>query len=272
MRIAVRKGHTILRNGLCTSASGIVNEYTEVRRIGDHVICMLREQGHEVLDVTPPDRFCADQNAELVYGVKQANNWKADLFLSLHLNKTAGGYGVEVYHHKGSSKGYQLADRICKEIASLGFRNRGPKVKGLYEINHTNMTAVLVENFFCDSQKDVDLYANDPARIARKIVKAVTGVEPGVIHATAPVQSQPTPQPPKPQGDGKAIVPYPGYVIKRGAKGKDVERIQRAVGFPESQVDGDYGKITEARVKEYQARHGLVADGKVGILTWNMMF
>lgn len=70
-------------------------------------------------------------------------------------------------------------------------------------------------------------------------------------------------------GDGKAIVPYPGHVLKRGSKGKDVQRIQRALGV---EAVGEFGPQTEAAVKAYQKRKGLVADGVVGVLTWNMMF
>jgi len=69
--------------------------------------------------------------------------------------------------------------------------------------------------------------------------------------------------------DGKAIVPYPGKVIKKGSKGKDVERIQRAVKVT---ADGIFGVKTEAAVKAYQKRQGLTVDGLVGPQTWNRMF
>ncbi len=73
----------------------------------------------------------------------------------------------------------------------------------------------------------------------------------------------------KPSSTKEAVVPYPGKLIKRGSKGKDVERIQRAVGV---NPDGDFGAKTEASVKNYQKRHGLKVDGIVGKDTWNMMF
>ncbi len=59
---------------------------------------------------------------------------------------------------------------------------------------------------------------------------------------------KPASKPAAPQGDGKAIVPYPGKPLYVGAKGmvkKDIERIQRAVGAP---VTGKYDKQTEAKV------------------------
>ncbi|WEZ09595.1 D-alanyl-D-alanine carboxypeptidase family protein [Priestia flexa] len=67
----------------------------------------------------------------------------------------------------------------------------------------------------------------------------------------------------------KSIVPYPGKLIKMGSKGKDVERIQRAVG---ANPDGVFGNETYNKVKAYQRRKGLVVDGIVGKSTWDMLF
>ncbi|WP_375091546.1 peptidoglycan-binding protein [Exiguobacterium sp. PHA03] len=83
---------------------------------------------------------------------------------------------------------------------------------------------------------------------------------------------KPASKPAAPQGDGKAIVPYPGKPLYAGAKGmvkKDIERIQRAVG---ASVTGKYDKQTEAKVTAYQKRKKLDADGVVGKDTWNMLF
>jgi peptidoglycan L-alanyl-D-glutamate endopeptidase CwlK len=54
--------------------------------------------------------------------------------------------------------------------------------------------------------------------------------------------------------------------------GKDVERIQRALGMKEKDVDGKYGNDTAKLVKAYQKRKGLKADGIVGKETWNLLF
>jgi len=78
---------------------------------------------------------------------------------------------------------------------------------------------------------------------------------------------------PKPaQGDGKAIVPYPGNPLYNGAKGmkqKDIERIQRAVG---ASITGKYDQQTADKVGAYQKRKKLEADKVVGLATWNTLF
>lgn len=52
---------------------------------------------------------------------------------------------------------------------------------------------------------------------------------------------------------------------RRGDTGKAVEVIQAAVGVP---VNGTFDAATEAAVREFQRKHGLVPDGIVGPRTW----
>lgn len=71
----------------------------------------------------------------------------------------------------------------------------------------------------------------------------------------------------------KDIVQYPGKPLYNGAKGmskKNIQRIQRALGFKDA--DGKFDAYVEVAVKRYQARKGLAADGVVGQSTWSMMF
>lgn len=67
----------------------------------------------------------------------------------------------------------------------------------------------------------------------------------------------------------KPVRPYPGLIVKGSKLTNDVKAIQRAVKVS---PDGIFGPATEAAVKAYQKRHNLVTDGKVGKLTWNVMF
>jgi hypothetical protein len=58
-----------------------------------------------------------------------------------------------------------------------------------------------------------------------------------------------------------------------GAKGPEVKQLQQGLNrlpsaLPRLDEDGDYGGRTTARVKEFQTRSGLAADGVTGPLTW----
>lgn len=55
-------------------------------------------------------------------------------------------------------------------------------------------------------------------------------------------------------------------VIDKGETGVVVSFIQKLLGG--LSLDGIFGKETEKAVKEFQAEHGLVVDGKVGTKTW----
>ncbi len=68
---------------------------------------------------------------------------------------------------------------------------------------------------------------------------------------------------------GIPLVDYPDNPLQLGSRGKDVERIQRAV---KTAPDGIFGEKTKAAVRAYQERHHLQVDGIVGKNTWNMMF
>lgn len=70
---------------------------------------------------------------------------------------------------------------------------------------------------------------------------------------------------------GPALVfAYPGEPIVRGSKHTTaVKLVQAIVG---ATPDGDFGAVTERRVKVWQASRGLVADGVVAAVTWKAMF
>jgi len=58
-------------------------------------------------------------------------------------------------------------------------------------------------------------------------------------------------------------------LLKNGSKGEEVKQLQTLLGLG---ADGSFGPMTEAKVKEWQAKNGLTADGIVGDGTWGKMF
>lgn len=65
------------------------------------------------------------------------------------------------------------------------------------------------------------------------------------------------------------VFAYPGTPLRLGSTGDAVKLVQAVVG---ATPDGNYGSVTERRVRDWQARNGLLADGVVGPVTWKKMF
>ena len=53
-------------------------------------------------------------------------------------------------------------------------------------------------------------------------------------------------------------------MLQRGSEGEGVAAVQRALGIP---ADGEFGPVTRAAVRRFQAAHGLEVDGVVGPIT-----
>lgn len=158
MKIAIRRGH----NRQATGSVGLVNEVIENENILAPTIKYLKQLGHEVLDVSPNDMTSA---SDLAYGVKKANDWNADVFVSIHCNKAYdtynGAIGSEclVYSKTDAYKDEVIGQRIVNNLGALGFKNRGVKERtDLYELKNTKMEAIIVECFFVEATEDVALY------------------------------------------------------------------------------------------------------------------
>lgn len=57
-------------------------------------------------------------------------------------------------------------------------------------------------------------------------------------------------------------------LLKKGSSGEDVKRLQKYLGLT---PDGDFGRVTELKVKEWQSSNSLKPDGIVGDATWNKL-
>lgn len=291
MKIAVRGGHCPNVPG----SRGIIDELKEDRLVKNAVIKYLNQMGVSVLDVTPPDST-SSSSADLSYGVNKANNWGADLFVSIHFNNAYSTYngalGTEVCVYSE----YDIAGRVVNKMASLGFRNRGQKVRtGLYELKHTSMKSMIVEVCFVEATEDVALYKKVGydyigKTIAEALVNRSSGVTPTPTPTPEPVPT-PTPQPTSKN--------YPSWIarlqeecnkqgfsnqkvdgiagpntlngspmVRRGARGNITKLIQEKLGIS---ADGIFGANTEVAVKNYQRTNGLSVDGIVGRNTWRKL-
>ena len=275
MKIAIRGGHV----PKFTGASKFIDELTEDRKVKDSVIKYLKQLGCDVLDVTPPDNT-STLNGDLSYGVNKANNWRADLFISIHFNKAYDIYngclGSEVCVYSN----FDIAQRVVNELAKLGFKNRGQKVRNnLYELNHTKMKAMIIEVCFVEATEDVALYKKlGHDLIGKTIALAVTNKK---ISATVETTKNNKPiinnndnwvKRLQEECNKQGFNSYP--TLKKGAKGNITKLVQEklvSLGYNTNGVDGIFGTGTEKAVISFQKSNGLVADGIVGKNTWGKL-
>lgn len=105
----------------------------------------------------------------------KANKYGADFFASFHrnaANKAAKGYETLVYSNSGKAK--KCADSANSAMKSIGFVNRGTKIrKELAVLNTTRMDAVLFEIGFIDNVVDNDLFDKNFDKIANGLATAI---------------------------------------------------------------------------------------------------
>ena len=116
--------------------------------------------------------------SSLTERVKEANEWGADIFLSLHTNAAynANATGSEALIYSYSSDvAYELAEDILEQMTLItGLRSRGIIERpGLYVLRRTNMPAVLVEMGFITNPNDAELMAYSPNLFAEGIYRGI---------------------------------------------------------------------------------------------------
>ena len=128
-----------------------------------------------------------DEYVGLTERVERAVDAGADLFVSFHINATAGATGFEVWIQNDSSwryylheEGEELGNAILSKLEKLGIKNRGNKESDskngtkysdgspadyltvLYESRKNDVPAVLIEHGFIDgSKKDQELLSSE---------------------------------------------------------------------------------------------------------------
>lgn len=264
MKIGINCGHTLSGQPGC-GAVGFINESDETRKVGYKLMEYLKAAGHAVYDCTN-DR-AASTNANLSSIVSMANSVQLDLFISIHFN-AGRGKGVECYTYGG--KEHAEAVNMCRNLARLGFNNRGIKDGShLYVIKHTTAKAILIEVCFVDTKSDTDLYEmRGHNEVAKALCNAIIGQS--VSISDNPIIDIKTDQP------KETAVNITLLMLEIGSKGNQVKTLQRlliANGYScgDAGIDGDFGNNTYFAVIAYQKAHNLSADGIVGTNTWNSL-
>lgn len=162
VKFAIDFGHNVKNDTGAVGIGGVKEDYlTDL--VGGKLIDLLKSQSHQTLNVTP--RAAHSLGNSLAQRTRSANNWGADIFVSIHFNAFNGkAYGSEVYATSSAGKG--IAQGVQDKLVELGFTNRGVKSANFYVLKHTNMPAILVECCFIDSERDMRLFNPDLMAVA----------------------------------------------------------------------------------------------------------
>ena len=280
MKIALDFGHTL--RGADTGAEGNGRREQDcTREIGNKLYNKLVNSGYEVKIVSVDSANSV--NESLSARVNNANNWGADLYISIHLN-SGGGTGTEVFTYKGQENTY--ARNILNSICSLGYANRGIKGSNLYVINHTNMPAMLIECCFIDNAHDMGMYS--ATNFAEAIYRGITGQESNnTPHQALNNDILELQRELNIQGfrdkNGNTLI-EDGVVgpltlsacplLKQGASGNITRWVQRklvSLGYNTNGIDGIFGNGTKSAVQSFQSSRGLSNDGIIGNGTWSAL-
>lgn len=239
MKIALDFGHGV---GADRGAVGHITEESVIDEVGNALVNLLRQQGHEIIKTRP--KYASSLRESLSSRCRLANVNNVDLFISIHANACEGkGFGSEIWTYKGSQHSKAVA--ILNNLSKLGFRNRGIKDgRNLAVVNGTKATAMLIELFFIDSNGDVSLYKKQGKD---NIAKAIASVFENNTSL-------------------KGLLRY-------GSTGEQVKTLQSLLnkkGY-NLDIDGIYGQCTLNAVRDFQSKAHIDVDGIVGQITWSKL-
>ena len=184
MKINIHAGHNPANKVAC-GAVGLLDESTENRNVVKELKAILEAEGHIVYDCTCNNGTSVSDVINKIVAKSNAN--AVDLDISIHFNSGANdktgnskSTGVECLIYNISNNKEVIAKRICANIAQLGFKNRGVKIRSdLSILKKTKAPCILVECCFIDDFDDVKLYN------AKSMAKAIAQ---GILNKTIEVK------------------------------------------------------------------------------------
>ena len=161
-RVIFDPGHRNNANDWGASGNGL-REAEVALEIVNYAVDHLNENytGHEIKLTRSTNNQIIDLNAR----DDVADNWGADVFVSVHLNAAntkAKGFETFVYNENPSAKTVSLQNIMHKEIFLAmqkfgAIEDRGQKRANLAVLRSTNCSAILTENLFIDNASDARL-------------------------------------------------------------------------------------------------------------------
>ena len=173
--ICIDAGHGGSDPGALNRSYG-VNEKQVTLDIALNLAKVLRSQGWKVIMTRSSDRDVswAGSSAKQELGARAnvANNYRADLFVSIHANASVNRdiQGTSIHWYKSGD--YRLARLLETGVmGATGRKNRGLVKNRFYVLSHTDMPAVLIETAFLTNSTEGKMLADPWYR--KKIAKGI---------------------------------------------------------------------------------------------------
>lgn len=178
-KVAIDNGHGKNTAGKRTppfpDTKKVINEWEFNYATAKILKGILENQGHEVLMVSN-----TTEDTPLKTRTSKANEWGADVFISIHYNAYTGIWGnhggIETYYYPSSADGKKLAESVQDElIKETGLRSRGVKSANFQVLRQSKMVAILVECGFMDNLDEAKLMldTNHQRKCAESIANGV---------------------------------------------------------------------------------------------------
>lgn len=244
-------------------------EWTLNDRIADKLEIALKEYDVSIIRT---DDTTGKVDIELSERVRRANEFGADVFISIHHNggallTNAGGTKVFYSSSKAERKvqAQSLYDCLIAETGLVGNRSTKVSKKAYTVIAKTSMPAFLIENGFMDSKVDAPIILTEEH--ADKTVVAIVNF---LIKEFGMVKKKVEPTE---KYQSKKMVDVQLHQVKKGDVGSHVRilnAILYALGY-EVGLSNVFDEDTEKAVKLEQKAHKLKVDGIVGKDTWSAL-
>lgn len=203
MRICLDAGHGINTPGK-RSPDGM-REWVFNSAVANYMKAELTKyQGVEIMFAHDPT---GKVDVPLKTRTDKANNWKADLYVSIHANANTGKMGdwggIDTFVFNNVGHAVKLAAVVQKNlITATQLRNRGVKIANFHVLRETKMPAILIEHGFMDSYTDLPHLKSESYRkkCAESNVKSIVQYFGLKLKATPAPAPKPVPKPTTPTG------------------------------------------------------------------------
>lgn len=156
VKIAFDAGHGINTAGKRTPDNEREWSFNDI--VVRYAIALLRD--YEGVETKRVDDITGRTDTPLAARVNQANDWKADVYISVHHNALNGEWGnhtgTETYIYPGSSASRKLAEAVHPHVVKkFKLKDRGIKEANFQVMRGTNMPSILIEGGYMDSRIDI---------------------------------------------------------------------------------------------------------------------